>query len=187
MSSDWNHHRGAAVCFALTFSHPFFKVPVLGPFASGAAAGRAMDRLLQRYPDASIRLERIIDPTVVGLTNSELDAAAELAEALLDSALTEPFSVVEGLECFNEEPRPIQARALAERAGCAEHEVVFCKGADGEREPMWLAFRRHLQTTDRVRAESKALWRRRELEQNGLSGECISVVTLPLVVPSLGV
>lgn len=139
-----------------------------------------MDRLLQRYPDATIRLERIIGPTVVGLTDSELDAAAELAEALLDSALTEPFSVVEGLECFNEEPGPLQANALAERAGCAEHEIVFCKGADGGREPMWLAFRRHLQTWDRVRAESKALWRRRELEQDGQTGDCVSVVTLPL-------
>ncbi|MGE4407060.1 hypothetical protein [Pseudomonas sp.] len=139
-----------------------------------------MDRLLQRYPDASIRMERIIDPTVVGLTDAELDAAAELAEALLNIALMKPFNVVEGLERFSEEPEPFQASALAERAGCAEHEIVFYKGTDSERVPMWLAFRRHLQTVDRVRAESKALWRRRELEQKGLAGESVSVVTLPL-------
>lgn len=180
MDYSWNHHRGQAVCFALTFSHPIFKVPVVGPFASGAAAGSAMDRLLLRYPDATIRLERIIDPALVNLAEAELSAAAELAEALLDTALTEFFSVVEGLERFNEEPGALQASALARRAGCAEHEIVFYKGADSEREPMWAAFRRHLQTADRVRAESKALWRRRELEQDGKTGDCVSVVTLPL-------
>lgn len=141
-----------------------------------------MDRLLQRYPDASIRMERIIDPNVVGLTDSELDAAAELAEALLDSALMEPFSVVEGLECFNEEPRPIQASELAERAGCAEKEIVFYKGANGDGEPIWFAFRRYLHTADRMKAETQALWRRRKLEQSGMSGESVSVVTLPLTL-----
>lgn len=180
MSNDWNHYRGAAICFALTFSHPIFKVPVLGPFASGAAAGQVMDRLLQRYPDATIRVERIIDPGVVSLADAELSAAAELAEVLLDRALTEPFSVVEGLECLNEEPSPTHASALAERAGCAEKEIVFYKGANGDGEPMWLAFRRHLQTADRVKAETQALWQRRALEQRGLDGDCISAITLPL-------
>ncbi|HCJ28148.1 MAG TPA: hypothetical protein DHV63_02300 [Pseudomonas sp.] len=187
METRWNYIREKVVCFSVTFNHAIFKVPVLGPFASGAAAGAAMDSLLKRYPDATIRLDRVTDPALRKLSRAELDNRAELAEILLEVALTEPFSVVEGIGRSAQEYLPEHAAAIAERVGCSVGDIVVFEGANFEGDPMWIAFRRHLQTTDRMKAETQALWRRRELEQNGLSGECISVVTLPLVVPSLGV
>lgn len=183
MKTQWQRFRGQAVCFALTFNHAIFKVPVLGPFASGAAAGSAMDSLLERYPEATIHMGRVTDVTLQALSSAELDEKAELAEILLDLALTEPFSVVEGIERSGEEYLPEHATAIAERIGCAVDDIVVFKGASLEGDSMWMAFRRHLYTTDRMKAETQALWRRRELVQQGLSGDCVSVVTLPLACP----
>lgn len=186
MKTQWQRFRGQAVCFALTFNHAIFKVPVLGPFASGAAAGSAMDSLLERYPEAIIHMGRVTDVTLQALSNAELDEKAELAEILLEAALTEPFSVVEGIERSGEEYLPEHAAAIAERIGCAVEDIVVFKGANLEGDPMWMAFRRYLQTFDRMKAETQALWRRRELEHQGLSGERVSVVTFPLTLPANG-
>lgn len=187
MESRWTYIRENVVCFSVTFNHALFKVPVLGPFANCATAGAAVDSLLKRYPDAAIRLDRVTDPALRTLSRAELDNRAELAEILLEVALTEPFSVVEGIGRSAQEYLPEHAVAMAERVGCSVDDIVVFEGVNFEGDPIWIAFRRHFQTSDPMKAETQALWRRRELEQNGLSGESISVVTLPLKVPSLGV
>ncbi|MBJ7545930.1 hypothetical protein JHC42_03560 [Pseudomonas sp. OA3] len=188
MANQWNRHGGRLLCYYLATHHPVFKFPVaLGPFPSAAEAGEAMDMLLVRYPELRIQLNRMGDGSEpVCLSDEVLDARLGNSQWWLETLLLEPFSVVETVEPSPHEVTAEQARQIATRVGCSPSDIVVFQGtttADSQ-DPFWIVFRRHLQTEDAAKAETKALWLRREREQKGLDTACVMATTLPLYCPA---
>ncbi len=188
MANQWNRHGGRLLCYYLSTHHPVFKFPVaLGPFPYAAEAGEAMDMLLVRYPDLCIRLDRMASNSeVMGLTDEALDARLCHSHWWLERLLLEPFNVVETIEHSRDEVTVERVEQLAASAGCQVPEVVVFRftGSTDFDDPLWIVFRRHLQTEDAAKAETKALWLRREREQKGLDTACVMATTLPLYCPA---
>lgn len=188
MANQWSRNGGRLLCYALTTHHSVFKFPAaLGPFRSAAEAGEAMDMLLVRYPDLCIRLDRMAnDSEVMGLSDEALNARLCHSRWWLERLLMEPFSVVETIEHSRDEVTIERVEQLAASAGCQVSEVVVFRftGSTDFDDPLWVVFRRHLQTEDVAKAETKALWLRREREQKGLDIACVMATTLPLYCPA---
>lgn len=183
MVTQWNRQDGLVICYAVTTHHQVFKLPTaLGPFPTAAEAGSAIDRLLARYPGASMRLERM---PASDLADADLEEKLQDTLVLLDTVLSEPFSVVEPIEHSREEVTADQVEQVATRIGCPSSDVVVFQAiAAKEGEPIWVIFRRHLHTSEAAKAETKALWLRRERLQQGGHASAITVLSFPLYCPA---
>ncbi|RRV39827.1 hypothetical protein EGJ86_10365 [Pseudomonas sp. o96-267] len=167
--------------------HPILKVMSIGPLPSAAEAGAAIDRLSALYPSAIVELGRAHEGSVSSVPGDTMEEKVETARNLLALACgeLEPYSAVEVIEAS---PRPVTAQhaaVVAARLGCPVAEIViFESGAtalgSGEcADRRWLVFRLHLQTFDFSKAETKAMWVRRQLAQAGGDPASVSVVVLP--------
>lgn len=173
--------------------HPILKVFSMGPFPSAAEAGAAIDRLSALYPDAEVGLGPAPEGSVEAVPGDTMGDKVETARNLLALACgeLEPYSAVELIEAS---PQPVTAEyagALAAQLGCSVAEIVtFETGAavfdPGESATQrWLVFRLHLQTFDFGKAETKAMWVRRQRAQAGADPVSVSVVVLPLARPAI--
>ncbi|MFV9681418.1 hypothetical protein ACNFD4_01840 [Pseudomonas sp. NY15367] len=188
MAIQWNRHGGRLLCYYLATHHPVFKFPnSLGPFPTAAEAGEAMDMLLVRYPSLHVRLDLLANSSeLMSFTDETLDARLGSSQWWLERLLMEPFNVVETVEPSPHEVTAEQARLIATRVGCSPSDIVVFQGtttADSQ-DPLWIVFRRHLETEDAAKAETKVLWLRREREQKGLDTACVIATTLPLYYPA---
>lgn len=188
MAIQWSRHGGRLLCYYLSTHHSVFKFPnSLGPFPTAAEAGEAMDMLLARYPEAVIRLDRLPNGSeLMSFSDEALEERLGSQRWWLETLLLEPFSVVETIERFTHEVTAEQARQIAARVGCSPSDIVVFQGATtaDSQDPLWIVFRRYLQTEDAAKAETKALWLRREREQKGLDTACVMATTLPLYCPT---
>ncbi|OLU25443.1 hypothetical protein BVH03_17445 [Pseudomonas sp. PA15(2017)] len=172
------HYYGVAA------SHPVLKMQQgIGPFPTATEAGAALDQLQALYPSASLR---IYEPSAkaIGATPGEsINERIDHARHSLASTLgqVEPYSVIEILEMHDERITTDYAHTLAEKIGCPPDEIGLIQGS-----PRWIVVRRHLDTSDYAKAETKALWLRRSRDQEAggdKQGE-ICVVTLPIYAPA---
>lgn len=172
--------------------HPILNVMSIGPLPSAAEAGAAIDRLSALYPSAVVELGRAYTGSVGSVPGDTMEEKVETARSLLALACgeLEPYSAVEVIEAS---PRPVTAEhaaVVAARLGCPVAEIVTFEsgvtalGPDECAGPRWLVFRLHLQTFDFSKAETKAMWVRRQLAQTGGDPASVSVVVLPFSSPN---
>lgn len=172
--------------------HPILKVMSIGPLPSAAEAGTAIDRLSALYPAAVVELGRAHEGSVGSVPGDTMAEKVETARSLLALACgeLEPYRVVEVIEAS---PRPVTAEyaaVVAARLGCPVGEIVtfetgaavFAPGESASQR--WLVFHLHLQTFDFGKAETKAMWVRRQRAQAGGDPASVSVVVLPFSSPT---
>jgi len=185
--SRWNRYQGQVVCYGVRITHSVFLFPSFGPFPNATEAGAAVDQLRARYPGAEIVFSQIVGHVLLDEDNEALDVRYEEFHWQLELAVggLVPFSVVETIEVSPREVTPVYAQGIAARMGCAAEEIVVLPGwADSGK--VWIVYRRHLQTEDPAKAETKALWLQRELIQQGRVSDTgtICAMVYPLSVPT---
>lgn len=172
--------------------HPILKVMSMGPFPSATEAGAAIDRLSALYPAAVVELGQAHEGSVSAVPGDTLEEKVETARDLLALACgeLEPYRAVEVIEAS---PRPVTAEyaaAVAARLGCPVGDIATLEsgstalGSDECADRCWLVFRLHLQTFDFNKAETKAMWVRRQLAQAGGDPASVSVVVFPFSSPA---
>jgi len=154
----------------------------IGPFPTAAEAGAALDQLQALYPAASLRVYELSAKAIRATPGESIDEKVDHARYCLTLALgqVEPYSVIEALEMHDERITTDYAHTLAEKIGCPPDEIGLIQGS-----PRWIVVKRHLDTSDYAKAETKALWLRRSRDQEvggDKQGE-ICVVTLPIYAP----
>ena len=173
--------------------HPILKVMSIGPLPSAAEAGAAIDRLSALYPSAVVELGRADAGSVGSVPGDTMEEKVETARNLLALACgeLEPYSTVEAIEASAHPLTAEYAGVVAARLGCPVGEIVTFKsgatalGSSEGADHRWLVFRLHLQTFDFGKAETKAMWVRRQIRNAGGDLASVSVVVLPLTRPAI--
>ncbi|WP_395505033.1 hypothetical protein [Ectopseudomonas hydrolytica] len=173
--------------------HPILNVMPMAPFPTAAEAGAAIDRLSALYPTAEVGLGPAPVGSVDAVPGDTMEEKVESARTFLALACgeLEPYSAVEAIEAA---PHPLTAEyagVLAAKLGCSTSEIVTFEsgatalGSDECADHRWVVFRLHLQTFDFGKAETKAMWVRRQRAQAGADPVSVSVVVLPLARPAI--
>lgn len=169
--------------YGVSAGHSILKMPGMGPFPTAAEAGATLDQLQALYPAALLRIYELSAQAITAVPGQSIDEKIEHARYCLALACgqVEPYSVIEALETHDQLISMDYARSLAERVGCPSDEIGLIQG-----ESRWVVVRRHLDTFDYAKAETKALWLRRGRGKVGDYDELgeICVVTLPIYAPT---
>lgn len=184
MTSDqrWKRDQGGTICYAVRLLHPLHRFLGFGPFPAAAEAGAALDQLLERYPGAEAALERVRHEEMPDWSSAALDARYEQALLQMELALGKilPFSVIEAIGFEKQQVTVERAQAFAAQAGCPVGEIVTMLGNGDNGEAVWPVFRRHLETDDQRKAETKALWLLRGRSNN----DTICIMAYPFEGPA---
>lgn len=185
--SRWNRYQGQVTCYGVRISHSVFFFPSFGPFPNATEAGTAVDQLRARYPGAEIVFSQIVRHELLDEDDEALAERYEEFHWQLELAVggLVPFSVVETIEVSPREVTPEYAQEVAARMGCAAEEIVVLRFV-GDSGRAWAVYRRHLQTDDPAKAETKALWLQRGLIQQGRGSDTgtICAMAYPFSVPT---
>lgn len=173
----WKTNSSGPICYAVRLLHPLHSFFGFGPFPSAAEAGLALDRLLERYPEAEATLDRARPEELPDVSSSTLDNRYEKTLLDVECALGNivPFSVIQILGIEKQQITAERAQAFADQAGCPVGEIVTMRGDDDNGEEVWPVFRRHLKTDDQRKAETQALWLLRGRSNNAT----ICIMALP--------
>ena len=190
--SRWIGSQNTTICYAVRFLHPLYRffqfIEGFGPFPTAAEAGKALDQLLVHYPTAVASVERMRPEELADWSIAALEKSNEQAEVQLGLALGElvPFSVVEIIALEKRKVTDERAQVLASQAGCSLSEIVVMEGLSAIGEQVWPVFRCHLETDDPRKAQTKALWLRRDRDQVGHGSGSICIMAHPFEAPGRG-
>lgn len=163
--------------FSVEAKHELVKLPHFGPFLTATEAGQAVDRLLARYEELSVRIHVFED---AGLTGEEIEEKNRLCTVQIDDACTEGLylSLVEPIQEVPELPSSQLAAQIAADNHIEPQDLGFLPSSNG-----YVLLRVHMITTDLSKAMTAVRWRRRELVGASNAPE-VAVMTMPVpVVP----
>ncbi|MCW3150141.1 hypothetical protein N8H22_16175 [Stutzerimonas stutzeri] len=159
--------------FSVEAKHELVKLPHFGPFLTATEAGQAVDRLLARFEDLSVRIHAFTD---ADFTTDEVEDKHRLCTVQIDDACTEGsyLSVVEPIQVVAEMPSKQLAAQIAADNGLDPKDLGFFPSSNG-----YALFRVHMVTTDLSKAMTAARWRRRELAGASNAPE-VAIMTMPI-------
>lgn len=177
----WKTNSSGPICYAVRLVHPLHRFVGFGPFPSAAEAGNVLDKLLERYPEADATLDRARAEELPDWSSAALDDRYEKTRLDVELALGNilPFSVIQIIGNENQQITIERAQAFADKAGCSVGEIVTMRGSGNNGEAVWPVFRRHLETDDQRKAETKALWLLRGRSNN----DTICIMAYPFEGP----